>query len=231
MRILLVEPYYTGSHRTWADGYRDHSRHEVTLVTHEGRFWKWRMQGGFLTLAEEVNAQVARIGPPDVLLASDMVHLAGLLGACRESLAGVPVAAHCVPSHVSQVDSSTGGRGVVATRPADRWCDPKRGDDLPDRPELLLGAFGEGLGSLDDDRRGGCSKLGVLLIIAVVGLFPGWDVEDCVATAGRLLLSSTTLIEQGRKLSLKHPVQSHALPGAVTTLLDWDETPFTSGHG
>jgi hypothetical protein len=37
MRVLLVEPYYGGSHRAWADGYVEHSRHDVKLVTHEAR--------------------------------------------------------------------------------------------------------------------------------------------------------------------------------------------------
>jgi glycosyltransferase involved in cell wall biosynthesis len=88
VRILLVEPYFTGSHRAWAEGYREHSAHEVVLVTHEGRFWKWRMHGGYLTLAGEI----ARLGGGfDAVVASDMVHLPALLGASRHELAGVPV--------------------------------------------------------------------------------------------------------------------------------------------
>ena len=46
VRVLLVEPYYGGSHKAWADGYGAHSAYEVTLVSHPARFWKWRMQGG-----------------------------------------------------------------------------------------------------------------------------------------------------------------------------------------
>lgn len=38
MNILLVEPYYGGSHKAWADGYRDHSVHEVRLATMTARF-------------------------------------------------------------------------------------------------------------------------------------------------------------------------------------------------
>ncbi|MBT8214185.1 MAG: DUF3524 domain-containing protein, partial [Acidimicrobiia bacterium] len=45
MRVLLVEPYYAGSHRAWADGYVASSRHDVSLLTHDARFWKWRMHG------------------------------------------------------------------------------------------------------------------------------------------------------------------------------------------
>ena len=88
MRIMLVEPYFTGSHRAWADGYRNASAHEVVLVTHEGRFWKWRMHGGYVTLAE----QIADLGGQfDALLVSDMVHLPALLGAARRQLGAVPV--------------------------------------------------------------------------------------------------------------------------------------------
>lgn len=51
MNIWLVEPYYTGSHQAWADGYRAHSRNQVHLLTLSGHFWKWRMEGGAITLA------------------------------------------------------------------------------------------------------------------------------------------------------------------------------------
>jgi glycosyltransferase involved in cell wall biosynthesis len=88
MRILLVEPYYGGSHRAWADGYLASSRHDVTLVTHEAQFWKWRMHGAHLTLAPEVDAS------PDVVLASSMMNVAGFLGAAREMIGDAPVAVY-----------------------------------------------------------------------------------------------------------------------------------------
>lgn len=91
LRILLCEPYFTGSHRSWAEGLARHSAHDVALVTHTGGFWKWRMQGAALTLADGVGRLVARRGRPDVVLVSDMVHLPGLLGFARTALAGVPV--------------------------------------------------------------------------------------------------------------------------------------------
>ena len=82
-RVVLVEPYYGGSHRAWADGWRAHSRHEIHLVTHDAAYWRWRLRGSALTLAEEVAAVIDRHGPPEVLVASDMVHLAALLGFLR----------------------------------------------------------------------------------------------------------------------------------------------------
>ncbi|HSR31236.1 MAG TPA: DUF3524 domain-containing protein, partial [Anaerolineae bacterium] len=85
----MVEPYYTGSHQAWADGYRAHSRHDVRLLTLPGRFWKWRMQGGAVTLAHKVRALNER---PDLVLASDMLNLPVFLTLAGEGLATMPVA-------------------------------------------------------------------------------------------------------------------------------------------
>jgi len=88
MQILLVEPYYGGSHRAWADGYAGSSEHDVTLVTHEARFWKWRMHGAHLTMAAGL------VDRPDVVLASSMMDVAGFLGATRETIGTAPVAVY-----------------------------------------------------------------------------------------------------------------------------------------
>lgn len=94
MRILLIEPYYTGSHRSWADGYARHSGHDVAVLSHGGAFWKWRMHGAHLTLAADAEQLIARAGPPDAVLAASMFNLAGFLGATRRSLGAVPVAGY-----------------------------------------------------------------------------------------------------------------------------------------
>ena len=92
MDVLLVAPYFGGSHRAWARGYARHSRHRVELLTLPARFWKWRMQGGAATLAEVFrDAGVS----PDVILATDMLNLPAFLGLTRDRLAGVPVALYC----------------------------------------------------------------------------------------------------------------------------------------
>src|SRR4051812_49753244 len=90
--IVLVEPWYGGSHRAWADGLVGSSRHRVTLVTHEDRFWRWRLRGSAVTLAEGVRRAVAEAGPPDALVVSALTDLAALLGLARDVVAGVPVA-------------------------------------------------------------------------------------------------------------------------------------------
>ena len=54
MRILFLEPFYGGSHREFADGLREHSRHRIDLQTLPARLWKWRLRAAGLTLAQRV---------------------------------------------------------------------------------------------------------------------------------------------------------------------------------
>lgn len=91
---MVCEPYFTGSHRAWAEGLASHSVHDVRLVTHQGGFWKWRMQGAALTVAAEVDRLAGEWGRPDVVVASDMLNVPALLGFARDALAGVPVVAY-----------------------------------------------------------------------------------------------------------------------------------------
>jgi glycosyltransferase involved in cell wall biosynthesis len=89
LNIWLIEPYYTGSHQAWADGYSAHSRHDVRLLTLPGRFWKWRMQGGAITLAGRSRDLDQA---PDLLFASDMLNLPTFLSLGHTRLSSVPVA-------------------------------------------------------------------------------------------------------------------------------------------
>ena len=72
MNILLVEPYYTGSHKQWADGYKENSSHNVKILSLKGQFWKWRMHGGAITLARMFNDLK---WDPDLILVTDMLCL------------------------------------------------------------------------------------------------------------------------------------------------------------
>jgi len=101
MQVALVEPYYGGSHQAWADGYAAASVHDVTLITHPARFWKWRMHGAFLTLADELEDDIARNGVPDVILASSMMNVASFAGAIRHMSPGVPIAVYFHESQFS----------------------------------------------------------------------------------------------------------------------------------
>ncbi len=73
MNILLLEPFYTASHKQWADGLQAYSKHEIRLLSLAGRHWKWRMHGGAVTLAQ---AYKKLDYTPDLIIASDMLDVA-----------------------------------------------------------------------------------------------------------------------------------------------------------
>jgi len=89
MKILLIEPFHTGSHATWAEEYARFSRHQVELLALSGRRWKWRMHGGAVTLSRQFMAGDCE---PDLLLASDMLDLTTFLALTREKSARLPTA-------------------------------------------------------------------------------------------------------------------------------------------
>ena len=71
LNILIVEPFYSGSHKSWIDGYCKTSSHNIEVVSIPGRFWKWRMHGGAIKLAEECSGKLN----PDYILTTDMLNL------------------------------------------------------------------------------------------------------------------------------------------------------------
>lgn len=85
LKVWLLSPYHTGSHRAWAEGYQAHSRNSVQLFTLAGRFWKWRMQGGAIELASQTRVS-GLDPPPDLVLATDMTNLSAWLALVRELL-------------------------------------------------------------------------------------------------------------------------------------------------
>jgi glycosyltransferase involved in cell wall biosynthesis len=91
LTIWLLNPYHTGSHRAWADGYAAHSRHRVRILSMSGYFWKWRMHGGALELAEQARILFATGERPDLLLATSMVNLPAFLALVRREIVAVPV--------------------------------------------------------------------------------------------------------------------------------------------
>lgn len=87
MNILLIEPYGAGSHLQWAEGYAKNSCHSVRLLTLPGRYWKWRMHGAAITLAQQFLADDFQ---PDLILATDMVDLSLFLCLTRERTNTIP---------------------------------------------------------------------------------------------------------------------------------------------
>ena len=89
MKIVILEPYFTGSHASWAHEYKSCSRHQVTILSLKGQYWKWRMHGGAVTLAGEFLSHKLK---PDLLLATDMLDLTTFLALTRQATADTKTA-------------------------------------------------------------------------------------------------------------------------------------------
>lgn len=86
LRVSLLEPFYGGSHKRWADAYVQHSAHNVTLHRLSAAHWKWRMHGAAISM---VNAVVE--AQADVILCSSLLDVAALRGLLPRAFSGVPV--------------------------------------------------------------------------------------------------------------------------------------------
>lgn len=86
--VLIVEPYYVGSHKVWADDICKFSSHNVQLLTLPGRHWKWRMHGAAVTLAQRYN-QLAFI--PDIIIVTDMIDLCTFKSLIHKDLSNIPI--------------------------------------------------------------------------------------------------------------------------------------------
>lgn len=91
MKILALEPWYGGSHKNFLDGLTAHSRHEIRSITMTARFWKWRMQGGAVTMARKALQLHEEGYEPDVIFAAGMVNVPAFLALTRTAFAHVPV--------------------------------------------------------------------------------------------------------------------------------------------
>ncbi|MEM8887834.1 MAG: DUF3524 domain-containing protein [Bacteroidota bacterium] len=97
MNILLLEPFFTGSHANWARGVAEYSGHKVEILSLSGKYWKWRMHGGAHSLATEyLNSDFEA----DLILASDMLDLGLFLGLARKKVQDTPVALYFHENHL-----------------------------------------------------------------------------------------------------------------------------------
>ncbi len=79
-RILVLEPYYGGSHRAVLDAIFPLPGWDVDLVTLPPRKWKWRMRGAAITMAAEVERLHAAGARWHLILASTFLNLARVQG-------------------------------------------------------------------------------------------------------------------------------------------------------
>jgi len=86
--ILIVEAFYTGSHKRWAEDICELSSHRVKVISLPGRHWKWRMHGGAISLAAQYlkDEFVA-----DVIFCTDMIDVALFKSQASRKIKNTPI--------------------------------------------------------------------------------------------------------------------------------------------
>jgi len=88
--MLVLEPYYGGSHRAVLDTLLPALDVECDLLTLPARKWKWRMRGAAITMADDVRSRYEAGARWDVILASTFLNLAEFKGLAGDAIAGMP---------------------------------------------------------------------------------------------------------------------------------------------
>ncbi|MFT7647422.1 MAG: glycosyltransferase involved in cell wall biosynthesis [Candidatus Poriferisodalaceae bacterium] len=115
LRIVILEPWYRGSHKAWVDGFTAASRHEVAVVALAEVGWRESYATGPPAFVDGIEDWVRRQGRPDLIIASSPIDLAAVLGLCRRSLADTPAVIY---QHESQLLYPPGPKGGTFQRGA-----------------------------------------------------------------------------------------------------------------
>ena len=87
MRVKLIEPFFTGSHKQWAEGLQQHSKHEISIASLNGNHWKWRMHGSAVSFSQHLDQETV----PDLLICTDMLDVATFKSLLPTSWSHVPI--------------------------------------------------------------------------------------------------------------------------------------------
>ncbi|MFH2060767.1 MAG: DUF3524 domain-containing protein [Pseudomonadota bacterium] len=82
MKILFLEPFFGGSHKDFALGFKAAFNHDVILVTLPDRSWKWRMRGAALYFIN----QIQDIRSFDLIMVTDMLDLTDFIALAGKDL-------------------------------------------------------------------------------------------------------------------------------------------------
>ena len=90
MRVKLIEPFLTGSHKQWAEGLRQHSKHEISIASLNGNHWKWRMHGSAISFSQNLDKEAR----PDLILCTDMTDVATFKGLLPTRWQSIPISTY-----------------------------------------------------------------------------------------------------------------------------------------
>jgi hypothetical protein len=112
MRILVLEPYYGGSHRQFIDAWSSLSRHDFTLLTLPPHKWKWRMRHASVTLADQTAELTAAGQRWDAVFCSDMLNLPEFLGLAPLCVRNLPAVAYFHENQLTYPDNRKDQRDI-----------------------------------------------------------------------------------------------------------------------
>ncbi|QDT62849.1 tRNA-queuosine alpha-mannosyltransferase domain-containing protein [Calycomorphotria hydatis] len=96
MHILALNPFHTGSHAAFLEGWSQWSEHRFDVRGLSGHHWKWRMRHSAITFAQQLHAAQlhAEAGDWDLLFCTDMLNLAEFKGLAPKHLRDLPTVAY-----------------------------------------------------------------------------------------------------------------------------------------
>ncbi len=117
MKIVIISPYHGGSHKAWAEGYQHHSEHKVNLLALSDQFWKWRMHGGAVTLAQQF---MTGSFEPDLIAVTDMLDLTTFLSLTREKTSSIPTVLYMHENQLTYPLPKDGSTGPMRRQMGER---------------------------------------------------------------------------------------------------------------
>lgn len=87
--VLVLEPYFGGSHRAFVEVLAECSRHRYERLTLPARKWKWRMRGAAIWFAQLLADREAE--GIDLILTSDMLSVSDLRALLPPTWRSVPI--------------------------------------------------------------------------------------------------------------------------------------------
>ena len=91
LHVVVLEPYYGGSHAAFVDALVAGSRHRCTLVSLPARKWKWRMRGAAAWFTRDGGDWLDTANPCDLILCNDMVSVTDLRALLPTGVRDVPI--------------------------------------------------------------------------------------------------------------------------------------------
>lgn len=88
-RILFIEPYYGGSHKSWFEQLQHYSEHSYKSLTLPGKHWKWRMHSSGSIFSDQVNKLNSE--DFDLILCSEFLSINRFRGELKGAWRDIPI--------------------------------------------------------------------------------------------------------------------------------------------